>query len=414
MRPDSKPDFMTFDRVTKSLSAELPPEGRFISACISMPSSFESRGWEIGSVGRDLDWSRIEREAAGHFLIAPVRRFLTHDYAGRVPLDVLAGVQARFAANAIAHLRLARELISIRNALSSEGIGILAIKGPALAIQAYGTLGERQSGDLDIAIRPGDLPRIAKILVSMGYRSRRYQPGAADFGFFCCFEDQFEKPHGPLIDLHVALLPRYFPFRMHLDDIWARAVTVEFEGHSIETLSPHDHLVFSIAHASKHGWGWAPLRAMRDIAALSAIPSVDWERAEFEFEHLGCRSMLYLSTLLSKTFAGAEISDQVLQRAASDDGAVSLARQVARRLFPAPGVVPSVYCDWIVPLSLSEGLGKRARYLIDRGLRPTIEDWEAFPLPRALYWMYYLTRPMRLLLRHSPRLWQRELRPAVQ
>ncbi len=33
-------------------------------------------------------------------------------------------------------------------------------------------------------------------------------------------------------------------------------------------------------------------------------------------------------------------------------------------------------------------------------------------LPRALYWMYYLTRPARLLFLHGPRLVQRGLEPA--
>lgn len=402
------------DDIAQSLRAELPLEGQFIAACISTPATDESRARGVALAARELNWERVESEAAGHFVITPVHRFLAGECADRVPASIAAGLRARYAVSAIAQLRAARELLSVREALSSVGLEMLALKGPALAVQAYGDLGARQSGDLDILVRQDDLPRIARILAERGYRPRRYESGAPDFGFFCSFEDQFEKQDSPLIDLHLALLPRYFPFSPNHEAVWRRAVAVEIDGRPIQTLAPDDHLIFSIAHATKHGWGWAALRAMRDIAALTATELVDWERDEFELERLGCGRMLRLGALLANSLAGARVAASVLGRAVSDAGVVRLARQIALRLFPAPGLLPSVYCDWIVPLSATEGWGKRARYLIDRGLSPTIEDWDALPLPRTLYWMYYLTRPARLLLLHGPRLFQRGMEPAHQ
>jgi hypothetical protein len=400
------------DDIAQSLRAELPLEGQLIAACISTPSTSESRARAIALAARDLDWERVASEAAGHHVIPPVHRFLAAECADRVPADIAARLRAGYVANALAHLRLARDLLAVHDALCSVGLGMLALKGPALAIQAYGDLAARQSGDLDILIRPGDLPRIGRILAERGYRSRRHQSSAPDFGFFRCFEDQFEKQGGVMIDLHLALVPIYFPFRPNHETVWRNAVAVELAGHRMQTLAPDDHLIFSIAHATKHGWAWASLRAMCDIAALTATGLVDWERGEWEMERLRCSRMLRLGALLAYAFAGAQVPAGVLARAVSDPHAMRLAREIASRFFPAPGLVPSVYSDWVVPVSAIEGWGKRARYLIDRGLRPTIEDWEALPLPRALYWMYYLTRPARLLLLHGPRFVQRGMEPA--
>jgi hypothetical protein len=64
---------------------------------------------------------------------------------------------------------------------------------------------------------------------------------------------------------------------------------------------------------------------------------------------------------------------------------MKLAAGIARDLFPAP---PLLRCDWYVPLTALEGLRRRLRYLLTRTLRPTIDDWEALPLPKTLYWAY--------------------------
>jgi hypothetical protein len=339
-----------------------------------------------------------------------VYRFLTQECPDRIP-EVVKRLRAKHVVTAVAEQRAARELLSIHEAFSTEGHEILAFKGPALAAQAYSHLGWRQSGDLDILVRKCDLPRVASVLAARGYRPRRYRSGDVDFGFFGSFEDQFTRQDSPPIDLHLALLPRYFPFRPRQEELWRRAVAVELDGRQVRTLAPDDHLIFSIAHATKHGWGWAPLRAMCDIAALTATGLIDWERNEFEFERVKCARVLRLAALLAKTFAGAQVPNGVLERAVADERVMGLARQIARRLFPAPGLVPSIYCDWIVPLSVTESWGRRARYLIDRALRPTIEDWDAMPLPRSLFWMYYVTRPARLLVTHGRRFLR--LRPSV-
>lgn len=402
------------DDIAQSLRAESPLEGQLISACISTPATSESCARAMALAGRELDWERVVSEAASHFVLPLVHRFLAAECAKPVPVGVAASLRTRYAANALAHLRLARELGAVHDALSEVGFEMLALKGPALAVQAYGDLAARQSGDLDILVRQGDLPGIARVLDGRGYRPRRYKSGSPDFGFFRSFEDQFEKRGGLLIDLHLTLVPIYFPFRPNHEAVWRNAVAVEIAGHRIQTLAPDDHLIFSIVHAAKHGWAWASLRAMCDIAALTATGLVDWERDEWEMERLRCSRMLRLGALLAYAFAGAQVPASVLRRAGSDPHATRLAREIASRLFPAPGLVPSVYSDWVVPVSAIEGWGKCLRYLIDRGLRPTIEDWEALPLPRPLYWMYYLTRPARLLRLHGPRLLQRGIEPAHQ
>ena len=46
----------------------------------------------------------------------------------------------------------------------------------------------------------------------------------------------------------------------------------------------------------------------------------------------------------------------------------------------------------------------RLRFLHDVALRPTLHEWRAVPLPPALVPLHYIVRPLRLALKHAPRL----------
>jgi hypothetical protein len=300
---------------------------------------------------------------------------------------------------------LARELVRISAELSAAGVAMLALKGPTLAALAYGDLASRHFADLDILIREHDLPSAAAILARSGYRPRRCGRDTPGVGFFRSTEDEFWRDGGAVIDVHWRLVPHYFPFATDPDLLWQRAVMVELEGAPVATLAPADLLSFLIAHATKHGW--ANLREICDVAALAARIDFDWDALLHDSERLGCARMMKLGALLAGEPGGAAIAPAILARARSDVRASALAHEIRARLFTEGGSRPGLFHDWIVPLRAIEGGARRARYLLERGLRPTIEDWETLALPRALYPLYYAARPLRLALHHGPRLFSR-------
>lgn len=48
-------------------------------------------------------------------------------------------------------------------------------------------------------------------------------------------------------------------------------------------------------------------------------------------------------------------------------------------------------------LRLSENLKDRVAYCLRLGFTPTVDDWQTFPLPSSLSFLYYFTHPLRLL-----------------
>ena len=56
---------------------------------------------------------------------------------------------------------------------------MIALKGPAVALDAYGDTARRQFVDLDLLIHPADLPRAAELLVGEGCSPRAFEAGVA-------------------------------------------------------------------------------------------------------------------------------------------------------------------------------------------------------------------------------------------
>jgi len=143
---------------------------------------------------------------------------------------------------------------------------------------------------------------------------------------------------------------------------------------------------------------------MCDTASLTEAGLVDWEQTEEEMARFGCRRVCRLEAVLAHVFARAAVPEAVLRRSTSDKAVMRLAAGIARNLFPVPELLRS---GWFFQLRAIEGFGWRIRYLLTRGPRPTIAEWESLPLPRAFYWVYYLTHPARLVIHHVVRLFSR-------
>lgn len=382
-----------------------PPgaEARVILAAITNPATPASilRARELAA--ERLDWNELRRIANWHGIMPLVYRFFADRAPDAMPTSMTAAWRADYAANALRNLRLARELVRITSVLEAESIVSIALKGPALAVAVYGNLALRQFTDLDLLIHERDLSRAADLLSHCGYLPRRYERDSPGGGFFHGSEDEFASADGnDLIDIHRRLVPAYFPFAPDSDALWSRAIRVAIEGAKVATLAPADAMLFLIVHATKHGW--PVMRPICDIAALAASDGFDWNTVAAEARRLRCTRMLLLGAMLAADLAGGAIPRAILSASRADSRVTRLAGRIKARMFTATGARASLFNEWLVPLAAIEGGARRVRYCADRGLRPTIEDWEFMRLPPPLYPLYWAIRPIRLAIHHGPRL----------
>ncbi len=141
------------------------PEFAFVCACAGSRAPPRPGGDLGGDLSGDLDGALLAAIAHRHQVVPLVVEGLK-----RHRLPIPSALAARH--DPLAPLRAAREAIRLRTLLMAEGIEPIFLKGSALAVLAYGAIGRRQFGDIDLLVRPVDARRAAARLENAGYRAR--------------------------------------------------------------------------------------------------------------------------------------------------------------------------------------------------------------------------------------------------
>ncbi|MGB6564835.1 MAG: nucleotidyltransferase family protein, partial [Candidatus Binataceae bacterium] len=241
-------------------------EALLLLCCASSIATPERTARLRALVDEGVDWQLAIDMASVQAVMPLVYRYLAAELEGALPPDAASSIRRAFYGNSVRNLHLARELVRLTALLEQGGVEALALKGPALAMTAYGAVTMRQFNDLDLLVRKSEVGRAAEILRAAGYAPRPGY-GLADVDRPGGYEIAMARA-GALtdIDLHWRLIPPYFPLALDGEELWRRAVRIEIEGAPVRTLAPADHLLYLCAHGAKHGW--QALGGICDLAEL--------------------------------------------------------------------------------------------------------------------------------------------------
>ncbi len=324
-----------------------------------------------------------------------------------VPPDVQARLREDAQDIARRNLALVGELLQLSELLTRHHIPFLALKGPALALLAYGDPALRQFRDLDILVRRSDVTRASDVLTARGYQPRLKLTPAREAAFRAAFcEHEFARPDGMLVELHWAFFPRAFGFSLRFEDALAQGQPVRLGGSIVQTLGPEDLLVYLCAHGTYHRW--VRLEWIVDVARLAGrAAAIDWSQVLERARALGAARMLRVGLLLAHDLFAVRLPERVTRNLLSDPAAVSLASHAQRRLFLHLPKLEGAWAHWYHARAhdrLRDRVACLGRALITLSPR----DWALVPLPDRLYPLYYLIRPLRLAAKYARRALSRE------
>jgi len=409
-------------------------EALLLICCASSVATPERTARLRAIVDEGVDWQRVSHMASMQAVMPLVYRYLTSELEGALPADATGGLRRAFYGNSVRNLHLARELVRLTALLERGGVEPLALKGPALAMAAYGAVAMRQFSDLDLLIRKSEVGRAAEILLGAGYAPRAGY-GLGDLDRPGTYEITMVRA-GALtdIDLHWRLIPPYFPIALDGEDLWRRAVRIEIEGGAVRTLAPADHLLYLCAHGAKHGWqalgGICDLAELINASSRASTPAlsqcssrtslqplsqplwIDWDELSARAERAAAHRALELGVLLAHELLDAAVPASLLQAARCEPAVVRAAQSFIGYVRDPSDDGPGFYQRWVVPLGVIARPGARLRYLAARALLPSADDHEFLRLPLALYPLYYLLRPVRVALKEGPAALRRLLRSA--
>jgi hypothetical protein len=291
-------------------------------------------------------------------------------------------------------LSLTAELFRLLGLFREAGIETAVVKGPVLALRAYGDPAARQYVDLDMLVQHRDIKRAAELVMQAGYDSR--VPIDALHAEKIPGEYLFRRPGTKIIfELHTERTFRYFPRPLPIAEFFARATSLKLDGHRVPALSVEDEFVLISIHGAKHFW--ERLMWVSDIAAMvHNHAEIDWMRVKECAEQVGAVRMVRVALLLAERLLRVPVPEPIKKEVAGDPQVLRLAKQIEAWLpyagYAAPAVLQRAYFRFLMRGDVFAGAG----YLARLSLTTTEEDWaKGGKKPRSAI-SDMLRRPFRL------------------
>ena len=345
------------------------------------------------------DWARLLALAEEHGVEGHLATSFRLLEGALVPPEIRQKLAERKRVQTFFTLRLNAELFRLLEQFRAHGIGAVAIKGPVLAVQAYGDPAMRSYGDLDLLVPQQDIRRATELMSAAGFLPA-VSLGAIDTGKIPG-QYLFSKPDSKLlVELHNDFTLRYFPRRLPLEEFFARQVRVRVDGQEVPALSVEDELVLICIHGAKHLW--ERLMWIADVAALvSRQTGMDWQRVADSAAAVKAERMLHTGLRLGSDLLRVQLPGKVQAAVQSDVAAARLAKQCCKWLPAAGNAAPGLLERAAFRLRMRGGLLSAPAYLLRLSFSPTEEDWNNGQPGRYRGVLDAIRRPFRLARKYG-------------
>ena len=292
--------------------------------------------------------------------------------------------------------RLEQELGLLSRQLSAAGVEFLLCKGPALARQAYPVPEWRTCDDLDLWVASRDFDAAVRALEQAGYR----RPQALGARAAACarragIEAALAHPdRGRLIEVAHgwrALAPTPRAAR----EVCAGAVVLDIAGAKIRAPAPAHALILACRHGAHHRWdrfSW-----VADVAGLwLRLSPGEREEVCALARRWRAETELGLGLRLAAEHLGLALGGRAAALAAARRAA-ALFRRVRLEEIGGDALRVPMMARLRFEKDAQDSALRRLRRMAGWVFIPTLGDIEARALPAALYPLYAVLRPLRLL-----------------
>jgi Uncharacterised nucleotidyltransferase len=379
---------------TKSIKNNLPgcgsPEWVALLQCASANADLST----LSAALREASWPELFTLAEGHGVMSLLASAISQFEDNLTPSEFANKIRQLHRAQVLSALQMTAELFRLVDRFRDAGLDIVLVKGPVLAVRAYGDTGARQYGDLDFLVRQKDILRATELMIAAGYEPEI--PAEAVSPDKIPGQYVFVRIASPLlVELHTERTMRYFPRGLPIEEFFARRQSVSVDGHQITALAVEDELILICIHGAKHLW--ERLSLVADVAAFVARQtSLDWERSLATARSVGAERMMNTGLVLARNLLGATLPQIVRERVQSDRSALRLATKIASWLPSAGQAPPGLFSRALYRIQMRGGGLSGLGYLLRLTFSPTQEDWSGGVEDNQNGRFAALRRPVRL------------------
>jgi hypothetical protein len=379
----------------------LRPEFRLLLLCAA-PRFVAAPLERVDSLlGQVSDWLFLFSAAGAHGVRMLFFRTLKAASYPHVPDEWKQLCEQGLQTQAEENLVFAVELARLLGLLETRGIQAVPCKGPVLALQAFGDLGLRDFGDLDILVRHRDIHSVVQLMREDGYTlqlpeqsryagdtKRAQVPGQYYFD---------RPPSFRPVEFHTEKTLRYYPVPLDLDRLQGRLASVRLGGWSASTFCPEDALTVLSVHGSKHLWN--RLQWVADLAWLvRSAPEFSWDLAMQFARDLGAERMTLSGLALASELFSLDLPADIAARINSDPVLTKLVSQALTEMFAGEFASAGAAQRAMFRVRSMGASSSGLRYLFRLMTSPTEEDWES---ARGSRLRQMVMRPVRLIRKYG-------------
>lgn len=387
-----------FKLQTQKQEFTLKPEDQLLLYCSHSQVQEELKDKISFLVNNELNWDHIMDMATQHRLRPLLYYNLNSICPDEIPENVLMDLKEFYQANVRKNLMLTGELVKVMGLLEDNGIKAFTYKGPVLASQAYGNIGLREFGDIDIFIDKEDALKVKDLMIGQGYEiyplidiiDSLYMKLESEYTFI-------NKNTGALIEINWDFKGNFLSLPVKHNYFFNELEKREISGFEISTPSICNDLLMLCIHSAKHNWN--RLIWIYDISEFIDTNIINWDIIILKSEQLKVKRILFISLILAKYLFNSPIPQNILNLIDDDIYTINLTETIKKQLFLDENI--NIFEKFILDLNKRENISLGLNDCFNGLTNATYTDFKDIPLPQSLFPFYSIIRPFLLLKRYG-------------
>ena len=373
------------------------PEMEFLCTCIHPTRYLNAAAWLAAHPS--MDWPGYVSLATNHHVVPLAYRALktAKEMGAVIPAAWLTQLRRLQTAITAYNLRALSLLFRLQQCLRSRGIQLIPIKGPILAIMAYGDIALRQFEDLDLIVHKSELLKAVDFLEEDGFVLRELSQAVNRSGYLATLQNwSLYKTGAAQLDLKPVLISHCLSRAQDTEFMAAACRQLEIDGGGSVSAPGPEAMLLAVCMDGANEM-WFKLSAIADVAALlTRYGERNWCDFIHEASRLGQKRTLLVGVGLAHLLMHIPLPPAFQDALSRDAMAWRLANIVRIRILAqTPRHAIIVRQSWFAGKT-RERLCDRWRFWCRLLFVPGAYELNFLPLPKGLFPLLSLFRPFRL------------------
>lgn len=271
---------------------------------------------------QSINWQDLINRAYFHRIIPSLYKLLSKLPKDLVPQEVLTELKYITQENLFVQLRNLGEFLRINQILKAEDIRAIPFKGFWLAQAFYGSLGDRESVDIDLMIDVKDLEKVRELLFKQHYVAEAPLGELTDEyikGQLCEYNLDYYQGEERVyhFEFHWRIDHAEKGMDMGMEDLKDQIIKTSIQGHEVEVFSPSANFLLALMH---HGGKdqLIQLKQVQDLALmLQHAHEMDWDWIIQKAQKYQVEPLVWIIIKLAQDLTGISIPENLNKKTAS-------------------------------------------------------------------------------------------------